>query len=39
MRHHLYVLACALWRLKDGKADEHWDAATIAAPPTGRAGE
>jgi predicted SnoaL-like aldol condensation-catalyzing enzyme len=21
-----------MWRIKDGKADEHWDAATIAAP-------
>ena len=28
-----------MWRLKDGKADEHWDAATIAAPPAGRAGQ
>jgi predicted SnoaL-like aldol condensation-catalyzing enzyme len=26
-----------MWRIKDGKADEHWDAATIAAPtPAGR---
>jgi predicted SnoaL-like aldol condensation-catalyzing enzyme len=22
-----------MWRFKDGKADEHWDGATIAAPP------
>jgi predicted SnoaL-like aldol condensation-catalyzing enzyme len=22
-----------MWRIKDGKADEHWDAATIPAPP------
>jgi predicted SnoaL-like aldol condensation-catalyzing enzyme len=22
-----------MWRFKDGKADEHWDAATIPAPP------
>jgi predicted SnoaL-like aldol condensation-catalyzing enzyme len=22
-----------MWRIKDGKADEHWDAATIAARP------
>jgi predicted SnoaL-like aldol condensation-catalyzing enzyme len=21
-----------MWRIKDGKADEHWDAATIALP-------
>jgi predicted SnoaL-like aldol condensation-catalyzing enzyme len=21
-----------MWRFKDGKADEHWDGATIAAP-------
>ena len=25
-----------MWRIKDGKADEHWDGATIAAPPAGR---
>ncbi len=25
-----------MWRIKDGKADEHWDAATIAAPTAGR---
>jgi predicted SnoaL-like aldol condensation-catalyzing enzyme len=25
-----------MWRIKDGKADEHWDGATInAAPPRG----
>jgi predicted SnoaL-like aldol condensation-catalyzing enzyme len=25
-----------MWRIKDGKADEHWDGATInAAPPSG----
>ena len=23
-----------MWRIKDGKADEHWDPATIAAPST-----
>src|SRR5712671_495347 len=23
-----------MWRIKDGKADEHWDPATIAAPPS-----
>jgi len=22
-----------MWRIKDGKADEHWDGATITAPP------
>jgi len=22
-----------MWRFKDGKADEHWDGATISAPP------
>jgi predicted SnoaL-like aldol condensation-catalyzing enzyme len=22
-----------MWRIKDGKADEHWDAATITPPP------
>jgi predicted SnoaL-like aldol condensation-catalyzing enzyme len=22
-----------MWRIKDGKADEHWDGATIEAPP------
>jgi predicted SnoaL-like aldol condensation-catalyzing enzyme len=22
-----------MWRFKDGKADEHWDGATIAPPP------
>jgi predicted SnoaL-like aldol condensation-catalyzing enzyme len=22
-----------MWRIVDGKADEHWDAATINAPP------
>lgn len=22
-----------MWRIKDGKADEHWDGATIAPPP------
>ena len=22
-----------MWRIKDGKADEHWDGATISAPP------
>ncbi|HTR48271.1 MAG TPA: nuclear transport factor 2 family protein [Verrucomicrobiae bacterium] len=22
-----------MWRFKDGKADEHWDAATLPAPP------
>jgi predicted SnoaL-like aldol condensation-catalyzing enzyme len=28
-----------MWRIKDGKADEHWDAATIsAAPPSGGRG-
>jgi len=26
-----------MWRFKDGKADEHWDGATIAAPPSGAA--
>jgi predicted SnoaL-like aldol condensation-catalyzing enzyme len=25
-----------MWRIRDGKADEHWDGATIAAPPAGR---
>jgi predicted SnoaL-like aldol condensation-catalyzing enzyme len=25
-----------MWRIKDGKADEHWDPATIAPPPAGR---
>jgi predicted SnoaL-like aldol condensation-catalyzing enzyme len=24
-----------MWRIKDGKADEHWDPATIAAPAPG----
>jgi predicted SnoaL-like aldol condensation-catalyzing enzyme len=24
-----------MWRFKDGMADEHWDGATIAAPPPG----
>jgi predicted SnoaL-like aldol condensation-catalyzing enzyme len=23
-----------MWRIRDGKADEHWDGATIAAPPS-----
>jgi len=27
-----------MWRIKDGKADEHWDPATIAAPSTPPAG-
>jgi predicted SnoaL-like aldol condensation-catalyzing enzyme len=22
-----------MWRFKDGKADEHWDGATISLPP------
>jgi predicted SnoaL-like aldol condensation-catalyzing enzyme len=22
-----------MWRIKDGKADEHWDGATISAAP------
>ena len=26
-----------MWRFKDGKADEHWDGATITAPPPGAA--
>ena len=26
-----------MWRIKDGKADEHWDGATIAAPAPGPA--
>jgi predicted SnoaL-like aldol condensation-catalyzing enzyme len=26
-----------MWRFKDGKADEHWDGATIAAAPPGTA--
>jgi predicted SnoaL-like aldol condensation-catalyzing enzyme len=26
-----------MWRIKDGKADEHWDPATIAAPPSAAA--
>lgn len=26
-----------MWRFKDGEADEHWDGATIAAPPPGPA--
>ena len=26
-----------MWRFKDGKADEHWDGATIAAPAPGAA--
>jgi predicted SnoaL-like aldol condensation-catalyzing enzyme len=25
-----------MWRIKDGKADEHWDNATIAAPAAAR---
>jgi predicted SnoaL-like aldol condensation-catalyzing enzyme len=25
-----------MWRIKDGKADEHWDNATIATPATAR---
>jgi len=25
-----------MWRMKDGKADEHWDGATIAAPAAAR---
>jgi predicted SnoaL-like aldol condensation-catalyzing enzyme len=24
-----------MWRIVDGKADEHWDAATIAPPTAG----
>jgi len=24
-----------MWRIQDGKADEHWDYGTIAAPPAG----
>ena len=24
-----------MWRIKDGKADEHWDGATLTAPPPG----
>ena len=27
-----------MWRIKDGKADEHWDGATIAAPAAAPAG-
>jgi predicted SnoaL-like aldol condensation-catalyzing enzyme len=27
-----------MWRMKDGKADEHWDAATIPAPPAPKPG-
>jgi len=27
-----------MWRIKDGKADEHWDPATIAAPRAAPAG-
>jgi predicted SnoaL-like aldol condensation-catalyzing enzyme len=27
-----------MWRMKDGKADEHWDYGTIAAPRTAPAG-
>jgi predicted SnoaL-like aldol condensation-catalyzing enzyme len=27
-----------MWRIKDGKADEHWDPATIAAPSAAPAG-
>jgi predicted SnoaL-like aldol condensation-catalyzing enzyme len=27
-----------MWRFVDGKADEHWDTATIAAPAAGRGG-
>jgi predicted SnoaL-like aldol condensation-catalyzing enzyme len=27
-----------MWRIKDGKADEHWDAATIPAPPAPKPG-
>jgi predicted SnoaL-like aldol condensation-catalyzing enzyme len=27
-----------MWRIKDGKADEHWDGATIAAPAPAAAG-
>jgi predicted SnoaL-like aldol condensation-catalyzing enzyme len=26
-----------MWRIKDGKADEHWDGATLTAPPPGGA--
>ncbi|MES2464629.1 MAG: nuclear transport factor 2 family protein [Armatimonadota bacterium] len=25
-----------MWRIKDGKADEHWDGATLPAPPPAR---
>jgi predicted SnoaL-like aldol condensation-catalyzing enzyme len=25
-----------MWRIKNGKADEHWDGATIAPPPTAK---
>ena len=28
-----------MWRIKDGKADEHWDGATIAPAPAGRSGK
>jgi predicted SnoaL-like aldol condensation-catalyzing enzyme len=24
-----------MWRIKDGKADEHWDGATLPPPPPG----
>ena len=27
-----------MWRIKDGKADEHWDYGTIAAPAAAPAG-
>src|SRR5437867_10162002 len=28
-----------MWRIKDGKADEHWDYGTIAAPAPARGGQ
>jgi len=26
-----------MWRFKDGKADEHWDGATLAPQPAAKA--